>query len=313
MLEPEYVINRLPKLRCHMNTILREVSQNVDNETADRSVANVEENIAELQGVLNPHRAAYHYLEVVEKYPKVLVKRNHYSKLLSKESAEYYKKNVKCQDTHHLCALTKGQSMNLRWHRERRVRITCSMAHTILRTRKAPADLVNTLLRTTSFSSEATTYGIKMEALARKEFEDEVSVQVIETGLVLHSLQPWLAGSPDGLFLSDQKPCILEIKCPFSRKDDIIIDDRLEHSFVPYVKYVNGRLALLKSHKYYTQVQLLMYVCNVQSCYFFVYSSKQSIIIDIERDNSFLYASVRALEEFYFAWLLPAFARWRRV
>ncbi|XP_072140160.1 uncharacterized protein [Dermacentor andersoni] len=256
--------------------------------------------MAELQGVLKPHRAAYHYLEVVEKYPKVLVKRKDYSKLLSKESAEYYKKNVKCQDTHHLCALTKGQSMNLRWHRERRVHITYSMAHTILRTRKAPADLLNTLLRTTSFSSEATTYGtpskiclwfhlkvislsgIKMEALARKEFQDKVSVQVIE------------------------------IKCPFSRKD-IIIDDRLEHSFVPYVKYVNRRLTLLKSHKYYTQVQLLMYVCNVQSCYCFVYSSKQSIIIDIERDNSFLCASVRALEEFYFAWLRPAFARWRRV
>nr|XP_054926322.1 uncharacterized protein LOC126531501 [Dermacentor andersoni] len=182
--------------------------------------------MAELQGVLNPHRAAYYYLEVVGKYPKVLVKRKDYSKLLSKESAEYYKKNVKCQDTHHLCALTKGQSMNLRWHRERRVRITYSMAHTILRTRKAPADLVNTLLRTTSFSSEATTYvtpskiclwfhlkvislsGIKMEALARKEFQDKVSVQVIETGLVLHSLQPWLAGSPDCLFLSNQKPCI---------------------------------------------------------------------------------------------------------
>nr|XP_054923075.1 uncharacterized protein LOC129382871 [Dermacentor andersoni] len=93
------------------------------------------------------------------------------------------------------------------WHRERRVRITCSMAHTILRTRKAPADLVNTLLRTTSISSEATTYGIKMEALARKKFEDKVSVQVIE------------------------------------------------------------------GHKYYTPVQLLMYVCNVQSCYLLVYSS----------------------------------------
>lgn len=66
------------------------------------------------------------------------------------------------------------------------------MAHTILRTRKAPADLVSTLLRTRSYSSEATTYGkpskmssvrfhlhvislsgIKMESLAQKEFEDK--------------------------------------------------------------------------------------------------------------------------------------------
>lgn len=85
---------------------------------------------------------------------------------------------------------------------------------------------------------------------------------------MLHTLQPWLAGSPDGFFLSDQKPSIFEIKCPFSRKDDIIIDYKLKCSFVPDIKYVDGRLALVRRHKYYMQVQLLMYMCNVQATIF---------------------------------------------
>lgn len=124
-------------------------------------------------------------------------------------------------------------------------------------------------------------------------------------------MQPWLCGSPDGLFYRGDEVCLLEIKCPFSRRDNVLIDAEKEISYVPYVKYLNGKLTLLPSHRYYTQVQLLMYVCNVAECFFFVYSSAQSIVVVVERNNLFLSYAVRALEEFYFTFLLPALAKQR--
>lgn len=132
---------------------------------------------------------------------------------------------------------------------------------------------------------------------------------VVETGLVLHPRQPWLCGSPDGLVLKEDGTHLLEIKCPFSRKDGKIIDYENFVTFVPYIKYRNGKLELVKGHKYYTQVQLLMYICGIEKCFFFVYSSKESITIPVKKDKSFLCAAVRYLEDFYFEWFLPALAK----
>lgn len=131
---------------------------------------------------------------------------------------------------------------------------------------------------------------------------------LFQTGLIVHPTQPWLGGSPDGLFTSGRGTCLLEIKCPFKKAEDLLIEHETETSFLRYIKYVDGKLALLRSHTYYTQVQLLMYVCGIQECFLFVYSNKQSITVVADRDEGFLCESVRRLEEFYFNGLLPAFA-----
>lgn len=129
-----------------------------------------------------------------------------------------------------------------------------------------------------------------------------------QAGLVVHQSQPWLCGSPDGLLKYQGSPCLLEIKCPYKRRDSILIDATEKVSFLKYVKYVDGQLTLQKSHRYYTQVQLLMYVCNVSLCFFFVHSNVHDITLLIERDEDFISTAVRGLEDFYFMWLLPALA-----
>lgn len=140
---------------------------------------------------------------------------------------------------------------------------------------------------------------------------NNITCFAFQTGLVVHPLQPWLCGSPDGLFVHRGDTSLLEIKCPYAQRDSDVIDHELQRSFVSYVKYVNGELTLSKTHKYYTQVQLLMYVCNLEVCFFFVYTSKQSVTVVVPRDDSFLSSAVRALEAFYFVWLLPAFVQRR--
>ncbi|KAH7943949.1 hypothetical protein HPB52_013727 [Rhipicephalus sanguineus] len=98
--------------------------------------------------------------------------------------------------------------------------------------------------------------GITMEPMARKVFEKKVGTRVTQVGLVIHPQQPWLCASPDGLFHTSKGITLLEIKCPYSRKDDVIIDPDLCESFISYVVYEDGCLKLTRSHPYYCQVQV---------------------------------------------------------
>ena len=68
----------------------------------------------------------------------------------------------------------------------------------------------------------------------------------------------------------------LEIKCPIScagEKIDVnyLIDDKL-----------------VKTHPYFTQVQLQMYVMNTQKCKFFIYSENDHKELHVNRDDEFL-------------------------
>ncbi|XP_077502566.1 uncharacterized protein LOC144113400 isoform X1 [Amblyomma americanum] len=300
-LDPSFLIKHFPDIQCPMSRILK--AQNENDESACKTVLQdiidkvlLEEEIEKLRSLLQEPKKALHSLMVTAKFPKILIKKKEYEEEMPAEVAAYYAKNIKCLSALHLCALTKGQANNHRWHRERRLRITCSQAHMILRTRKPPQDLLKTILHRRGFCSEATSYGtfsnittshvgltesyfsgMKMEPVARKNFEEKVCADVLETGLVVHTAQPWLCGSPDGLFETAKGVCLLEIKCPFSRRNRDIIDVDQEITFVPYIKYKNGKLTLLASHRYYTQVQLLMYVCNLNECFFlFILNNKAS-------------------------------------
>lgn len=68
----------------------------------------------------------------------------------------------------------------------------------------------------------------------------------------------------------------------------------------------NGKYALNQDHCYYTQCQILMYCTATQECDFFIHSSKhQSILISVERNESFLKKYIPKLQHFYFNYLLP--------
>lgn len=75
----------------------------------------------------------------------------------------------------------------------------------------------------------------------------------MQTGLIMHVKQPWLCASADGLFRAD-KTTLLEIKCPYSRKNDVIIDEQNEVTFVKYIVYEDSHLKLRKRHPYYSQI-----------------------------------------------------------
>ncbi|CAN7949759.1 unnamed protein product [Ixodes hexagonus] len=220
----------------------------------------------------------------------------------------FFQRRVACSDILSLCMATLAQSKCARWYQERKVRITSSMAHTILRTRKTPQELVSSLMNEESFTSEATSYGLQTEPKAWRLFEGKVGAHVAEVGLLVHNDKPWLCGSADGLFGLATGTALLEIKCPSSIRNSLIVDITRKVTFVSYLLYVDDKLCLKQSHCYYTQVQVLMYVLHLEECFFFVYTSVDNVTVLVPRNNNFLETAIPALQGFYFNWYLPALA-----
>ena len=116
-----------------------------------------------------------------------------------------------------------------------------------------------------------------MEPKAREKYEEAQNAKVLECGLVVCPEQPWLACSPDGVILDSLgRPIVLEIKCPIRCQDDLIL-----------VNYISDG-ELKKSHEYYFQVQLQMYLCKADMCHFFVFSMADSKLIKIPFDKDFI-------------------------
>lgn len=119
-------------------------------------------------------------------------------------------------------------------------------------------------------------YGREKEEEARSKYIEVTGFPAITTGLVICQEQPWLACSPDGIIFTDFEPILLEIKCPKTCENGKIVTDYLS----------DGKLK--RSHQYYTQIQLQMYICNIKKCDFFVYSSADYFLERVDLDMPFL-------------------------
>ncbi len=87
------------------------------------------------------------------------------------------------------------------------------------------------------------------------------SFEVNPTGLHLHIDHPYLGASPDGLVIcSCCGPGLLEIKCPYSKRDvdpTLVVDSKF------YLKQTSTGTKLCPQHDYYMQVQGQLYVTTV--------------------------------------------------
>lgn len=188
ILEPSYVLNHFPDINCPMNVILKKMDESPEGASSNgleeiAAAVLVQEHVAELECLLLPPTEAFHAIIVENNYPKVLFRKKDHTASMTAEAAQFYEEKVQCANVLRLCALTKGQSkisglcvtlylqlaqqtciscthyVLCRWHQERRVRVTCSMAHSILRTRKSHEDLVKDLMQPKIFSCDATRHG----------------------------------------------------------------------------------------------------------------------------------------------------------
>lgn len=202
---------------------------------------------------------------------------------------------------------TKGQSQNPQWHKERKLRISSSTAHPVRTRRDKFKELAMRMASKTTFCSAGMRYGIANEDRARRALQGQLAAQITETGLVVMGTQPWLCCSPDGLVKVGNDVMVTEIKCPHKCSNGVIMDDAGKSS-VEYLELQDGQVTLKKSHAYYTQIQVQLYILNLSKGILFVYSPKQTVTVTVARDDSFLSELIAKLEYFYFTYLINELA-----
>lgn len=134
-------------------------------------------------------------------------------------------------------------------------------------------------------------WGIVNEREAIRAFTAATDMPVQESGLWL-SPSGLLGASPDGLVGSS---AVLEAKCPYDARYITIREASQLKSFC--VSMEDGSYTLRRDHTYWHQVQGQFHLTARQTCYFVVWTTKDSVIIPIAQDDNWQ-SNLLALEEF---------------
>ena len=154
----------------------------------------------------------------------------------------------------------------------------------------------------------------KFEPIARQIYIDVMkfklkhNVSVRETGIVIQPLLYWLAALPDGLITDESSTPILgliEIKCPFSKRN-LHPQDMLKDKHF-YVELRDGMPHLKEeySNGYYSQIQVVMGLSQLKFCDFIVYSFKGMIITRIPFSEIYFIKLTEKFNHFFKSYALP--------
>ena len=96
-------------------------------------------------------------------------------------------------------------------------------------------------------------YGCRMENYARPAFEEKGGWKFIKVGLVVTLQKPFLAYSPDGIVVVEGTYESLEIKCPSTCEDKLIINKYTKEVYPKFLYFDDDSNVLLKKERtYYT-------------------------------------------------------------
>lgn len=192
---------------------------------------------------------------------------------------------------------TRNQSEEQNWYLQRAGRITASKFKAVCRTskKKPSLSLVKSICYPTKlkFAPKAISWGLTHEGIAIEEFERSMEnthegLQINKVGLVINKKWPQLGASPDRLIYCEC--CLggcLEVKCPYSLHTNKVLDinDYLKMKTTCLCKK-DEQITLNKTHSYYFQVQMQLFVSQLPYCYFVIWSPniffKEKILPDLE-------------------------------
>ena len=152
-----------------------------------------------------------------------------------------------------------------------------------------------------SFTNKYVKHGLDNEPHALKVYEQAQEVKIVQCGVIVSKLNPWLGYSPDGVLFKNQKPFkLIEVKCPFDGKVMSAAEVVKRQTWIEMGE--NGEAMLKKKPAYYEQVQLGMAILNISMVDFIVYSpfDNSIIIIKIEFDANFVEKLLKFLKVAYF-------------
>lgn len=195
--------------------------------------------------------------------------------------------------------LTSGQRDNPSWQMIRKGRLTASNFGSVLNVKRVTPSLIKRLLGEYDLSRvKAVQWGVTNESEALKAFTMKTGLAVVETGVWLHE-SGVLGASPDGL-VGDES--VLEAKCPYTQRDMTIEEAFESNNFCLEKK--DGKTVLKRDHVYWHQVQGHMYFTKRKKCFFVVWTLKDFIVLEIQRDDGWE-VRIQELKDFYLKHLFP--------
>ncbi|CAL9699753.1 unnamed protein product [Knipowitschia caucasica] len=203
---------------------------------------------------------------------------------------------------------TRAQSKSKKWFTFRTGRITASKMKSVCRSApdKPSLSLVKDICYPSkSFSTAATKWGCDHEKKARQHYIDSMqnlheNFQLKESGLIITPKYPFLGATPDGIGSCDCcGDVILEVKCPYCRKDSEIDEN------VDCLEMRGEHLHLKTSHAYYYQVQCQLLLSKAKYCDFVVWTNTDFFSERITFNGEFCEDMVGRASEFFRKAVLP--------
>lgn len=217
------------------------------------------------------------------------------------EQRQYFlnKVSVEWKTIEDVSRLTAGQRDNPSWQMIRRGRLTASNFGSVLNAKRVTPSLIKRLLGEYDLSRvKAVQYGVCNESEAINAFRLKTGLDVVETGVWLHH-SGVLGASPDGLVGEDS---VLEAKCPYTHRD-LTIEEAIKTSNF-YLEKKDGEIVLKRDHVYWHQVQGHLFLTKRKKCYLVVWTLKDFVVLEIQRDDSWE-IKIEELKEFYLKHLFP--------
>ena len=184
------------------------------------------------------------------------------------------KMEVSLATVEYVMNMTKKQNSSIAWHEVRTGRITASTAHDVLHTNfNYPAPSIIKAICKKSFIRNTNVPSLKWgidhenDAIEDKtlQYTDEhPCFEIVSCGIRLSEKFPFLVASPDGIFSCSCHSIkrLLEVKCPFTKKDTRSIQEAAsDKSF-----FIDSELQLKRTHKYFTQIQMQIYIFHLVEC-----------------------------------------------
>lgn len=238
---------------------------------------------------------------------------------LRAEDKEFYEKvvSVSKEDVLRIAVETATQNSK-EWQLQRSVRITASSCYGLYTYSKNESPdwerKIQQYIKPKTLLTKEMRYGKQFEENAFLCYSRKRNPLIQKTGFVIQYDEPWIGGSPDGI--DTLSGLILEIKCPFSGKENSIewiIENCPVTKRYLKVQELNGdkRFTLNKKHTYYAQVQVNMWVMKCAKADFIIYSSKDDdfVVVEVDYDKHFVNDLKNALKIVYFNYVLPKLKR----
>ena len=223
---------------------------------------------------------------------------------------------VSSSERQHIEENTRKQSTSSEWFLVRAQRITSSICGQILTQKKKSVSLLKRCLYPKPLFDPlpaAIAWGRQNESTACGKYEDYMNknghsgLTTIACGFIIHPTKGWLGASPDAKVNDPSHELfgVAEFKCPYSKRDVSPLEACCDPNF--YCELVDGHFQLKRTHQYFHQVQLQLYVSRdmYSFCDFCVYTLKNVAVERIYPCKEWEDVYIPQLEHYFDHYMLP--------